>query len=188
MTSPLPRLRASMVASQPLQPRLPAQSNSQAPPDNSSRRRARPTSPPTKHSSLTAIRRPSSPRSISSKAVATTSSIIRPLTSKNSNWSRSGSPTRTSSWRTRGEMRSRTPTSEIGARLGAAWRPKSSAARSTSTKRPTLSKLEDSSEPTGSQRIGIQTMTQPNSNLRLIARIAALTTTRMTSRGIESMI
>ena len=152
----------------------PARSNFRTLRGRSNKRRAPRTSHPSRHSTRMASRRPSSRQRTSSRAEVTTSLIIRPQILKNNSSNKSGSPIKTSNWRTREGMRSRTPTCENGVRPGAVWRQRSRGARSTSTRLPTLSRPGASSGPTGKPSIGTATMTQCHSNLQPIAKMRSV--------------
>ena len=172
----LSKPRALMEDCRQHRQKWPARSNFRTLRGRSSKRRAPRTSHPSRHSTRMASRRPSSRQRTSSRAEVTTSPIIRPQILKNNSSNKSGSPIKTSSWRTREEMRSRTPTCENGARPGAVWRQRSKGARSTSTRLRTLSRPGASSGPTGKPSTGTATTTQCHSNLQLIAKMRALVT------------
>ena len=137
MTCRSHRPRAWTVLFQLRQQRLAAQSNFLTPQGHLHRRRVPHSSQPLRLSTRTMSRRPGLRPRTSLKAEVTTSSTIRPRTLRSSSWSRCGSPTKISSWPTRGVTRSHRPTYASGSMRAAAWRLRFRGARSTSMKQPT---------------------------------------------------
>ena len=139
---------------------------SPAPLSDSQRQRAHSRRPKAPHTNLNlrastpmVTKRSSTRRSTNSKADPASFLITRPPRSKSSNSSKYGGTTRTSSWPTRGGTRRLPPTYANGVKLAAAWKPKSSDARSISTKLQILNKPEALSELIGRPKIGIRMTT-----------------------------
>lgn len=118
-----------------------------------------------------AIKKSSTPLSISLKAGQASFHIIRLPRLRSNNWSKSGSIIRISNWLTKDEMKRRLPISAIGVRPVDAWSPKFREERSTWMKRPTLRRQEALSGPTGRPKTGILMMILRRRILQLIAKM-----------------